>query len=152
MGRGVAEIEIEVQKALQYMQKGQKSSILDLLYDLRLWANYTGVKDLIQISDGGYQGFLMKNLGMIVFFIAGMAELGVLFSLGESAYLRMLKAFSTSFIDKNERFAQNKYLIPSYVRLRVYKHLGICHGDTDFIIPDPPDPVQFIDIEPDAHA
>ena len=94
----------------------------------------------------------MKNLGMIVFFIAGMAELAVLFSLGEPAYLGMLKAFSASFIDKNERFARNKYLIPPHIRLRVYKHLGIVRGDTGFIIPEPADPVQFISMGPDAGA
>lgn len=150
MGRGVAEIEIEVQKALQFLGKGQKSSLLDVLYAFRLWANYTGVQGLIKLADGGYQGFLMKNLGMIVFFIAGMAELAVLFSLGESTYLRMLKEFSTPFIDMNERFARNKYLIPPYIRLRAYKHLGIIHGDTRFIIPEPPDPVQLIEMGPVA--
>jgi len=152
MGRGVAEIEVEVQKAFRFLAKARRSSLLDVLYALRLWANYTGVQGLIKLADGGYQGFLAKNLGMILFFIAGMAELAVLFSLGESAYLSILKAFSRSFIDTNERFARNKYLIPAYVRLRAYKHLGILHGNTGFVIPDPADPVQFVEMGPGPGA
>jgi len=147
MGKGVSDVEVEVQKALQLLGNGRKSSLLDMLYELRLWANYTGVYDLIKLSDGGYQGFLMKNLGMVVFFLAGMAELAVLFSLGESAYLSMLKAFSRSYIEKNERFARNPYLIPPFVRLRAYKHLGIFRGSIGFVIPEPADPVQFIEIK-----
>lgn len=89
----------------------------------------------------------MKNLATIVFFAGGTAELSVIFSLGEAAYLDMLKRFATGYIDKNERFAKNKYLIPTYIRLRSYKHLGLLSGSIDFIIPKSDDPVKFINVQ-----
>ncbi len=151
-GRSVSELEQEIQKAFLFVGEGRRASLIDFLYQLRLWANYTGVHSLLKLSDGGYQGFLMKNLATIVFFAGGMAEVAVIFSLGEAAYLGMLKRFATGYIDKNERFAKNKYLIPIYIRLRSYKHLGLLSGSIDFIIPESADPVKFIDVQPVAPA
>lgn len=145
-GRGIDELEREVQKALRLMGGRSTSSIFDLMYELRLWANYTGVASLMTLSDGGYQKFLMRNLGALVYFIAGMAELAYLSAAGVEKYLGALKRFSLDFIDKHERFARHKYLIPSYVRLRSYKHLGILDAPVAFIIPEQMDPIEFIDV------
>ena len=145
-GRAINDIEHEVQKSFEIIGKGERISLIDTLYELRKWANYTGVQSLLKLADGGYQGFLMKNLATIVFFAGGMAELAVLFALGESKYLGILKNFSSEYINKNERFARNKFLIPAYIRLRSYKHLGILSSRIEFIIPDLADPIQFIDI------
>lgn len=142
----MAELEREIQKAFLFVGKKRKASLIDVLYELRLWANYTGVHSLLKIYDGSYQGFPMKNLATIVFFFGGIAELAVIFTLGEAAYLEMLKQFSMVYIDKNEHFAKNKYLIPVYIRLRSYKHLGLLSGSIDFVIPEPEDPVKFIDV------
>lgn len=151
-GRSIDELEGEVRKAFALINDGKPASILDLLYQLRLWANYTGVQSLLRLSDGGYQGFLMKNLGTIVFFVAGLVELATLFALGKAKYLGMLKTFGTAYIDRNERFDRHKYLVPSYVRLRAYKHLGLISGSIDFIIPSNLDPVQFIDMRQGSPA
>ena len=53
-------------------ENGRPTSLIDVLYELRLWASYTGVESLLRLSDGGYQSFLMKNLATIVFFYGGM--------------------------------------------------------------------------------
>ena len=145
-GHDIEKLEHEVQKAFELIGRDKKSSLIDTLYEFRKWANYTGVQSLLKLTDGAYQGFLMKNLATIVFFAGGMAELAALFSLGEAKYFDMLKRFSKDYIDKNERFARNKYLIPSYIRLRAYKHLGIVSEAIDFIIQEPVDPLQFIDV------
>lgn len=145
-GRGIGDIEFEVQKAFLLLSDKGKSSFINLLYELRLWANYTGVQSLIKLSDGGYQQFLARNLATIVYFTGGISELTVLASIGEAVFLGMLKRFSLDYIDKHERFARNKFLIPSYIRLRSYKHLGLVKAPISFIIPEPADPVQFIDV------
>lgn len=145
-GRGICELEYEVQKALALINDRGKSSFLDLLYELRLWANYTGVQSLLKLSDGGYQQFISRNLATIVYFSGGIAELSVLSALGESTYLGMLKRFSSDYIDKHERFAINRFLIPAFIRLRSYKHLGLINGCINFIMPETSDPVQFIEI------
>jgi len=145
-GRGIGELEQEVQKALSLVGGRSKSSIFDLMYELRLWANYTGVASLMTLSDGGYQKFLIRNLGALIYFIGGLAELAYLSAAGLQGYLGALKRFSLDYIDKHKRFARNKYLIPSYVRLRSYKHLGILDAPLGFIIPERMDPIEFIDL------
>ena len=61
-------------------------------------------------------------------------------------YLTMLRRFQRDYIDRNERFSRTKYLVPLYVRLRSYKHLGIINRSIEFILPDIEDPIQFLKI------
>jgi len=110
-GRGIYDLEHEIIKALILLADKGKSSFLDLLYELRLWANYTGLQSLLKLSDGGYQQFLSRNLATIVYFSGGLAELAVMTILGKTKYLSILKRFSLDYIDKHERFARNKFLI-----------------------------------------
>lgn len=146
MGRGITEIEEELPKAYKLLNDDSVTSVVDLLYELRLWANYTGIQSLLKLSDGGYLQFLMRNLATIIYFMAGMAEMASLFAVGEANYLGTLKRFSMDYIDKHERFARNKYLIPAYIRLRSYKHLGLINAPIDFIIPASGDTVEFISV------
>lgn len=145
-GKSIADLDDEVTRAFAVLRGGSKASIVDLLYELRLWANYTGVQSLLKLADGGYQQFLMRNLATIIYFMGGLAELAVIAAVGETKFLGILKRFSLDYIDRHERFARNKYLIPSYIRLRSYKHLGILDGAIEFVIPESSDPVQFIDV------
>ena len=73
-----------------------------------------------------------------------MAELAAVFAVGEKEYLGALKRFSVDYIDRHEAFARNKHLIPPYIRLRSYKHLGLISAPIDFSIPASGDTVQFI--------
>ena len=88
----------------------------------------------------------MRNLATVVYFMAGMAEMASLFAVGEAKYLDTLKLFSIDYIDKHKRFARNKYLIPVYIRLRSYKHLGLISAPIDFIIPESGDTIEFINV------
>lgn len=146
LGRGINELEREVQKALVLVGGRSRSSIFDVMYELRLWANYTGVTSLMTLNDGGYQKFLIRNLGGLIYFIGGLAELAYLSAAGPQEYIRALDSFSRNFIDRHERFAQHQYLIPSYMRLRSYKHLGILDNPLDLISPERTDPIEFIDL------
>jgi hypothetical protein len=128
-------------------QDGRRTSILDLLYEFRLWANYTGVRSILKLTDGGYLGFLMKNLATLVFFAGGIAELAAIRALGEIKYLAILGRFQRDYIDKNERFARNRFLIPAYIRLRAYKHTAVITRSIKFIMPELEDPVQFIKVQ-----
>lgn len=145
-GRHIDDLEIEIQQAFKLLGGKGKRSVCDFFYDLRLWANYTGVQSLMKLTDGGYQKFLMRNIAILVFFVGGMAEFAAISALGESKFLGILKRFSLDYIDKHERFARNKFLVPFYIRLRSYKHLGLIDGSIDFIIPESIDPVRFIEI------
>jgi hypothetical protein len=147
VGRSIFELELELTKAfalLSKQNKGTRTSFVDVFYELRLWANYTGVQSIITLSDGGYQKFLSRNLATIVFLMGGMAELAYISRFGVASYLGALERFTLDYIDKHESFAKNKYLIPSYVRLRLLKHVGIVQSNLDFLIPQPADPVIFL--------
>ena len=145
-GRNVDQLEEDIQEALQIIGSGKRASIFDLLYQLRIWANYTGVESLIRLTDGGYQAFLMKNLATVVYFIGGMAEMAFLKRLGETKYIGTLWALSREYINKHERFARNKFLIPCFLRFRAYKHLGLISQSIEFMLPRIMDPAQFIDV------
>lgn len=140
----ILDLEVESVRALSFLSGTAKKSFFDLLYELRLWANYTGLQSLLKLSDGGYQKFLSKNLAIITFFAAGMAELATLSAVGRSEYLAILREFSESYIEKHARFARNRFLVPAYIRLRSYAHLGLIDGPIDFILPRSMDPIQFI--------
>ena len=83
------------------MNSSGKKSIFDLLYELILWANYTGVQLLMKLSDGGYQKILVRNLATLVCFSGGMAELTAIAALGEKRYKGLLKKFSINYQSKH---------------------------------------------------
>lgn len=144
-GKSTSDLDREIIRAYQFMGEGRDASVIDLLYRFRLWANYTGVTTILKLTDGGYLGFLMKNLATLVFFAGGAAEIAALRILGESRYLSLLRKFHVDFVERHERFARNKFLIPAYVRLRVYKHIGLIRRNTPFVYPDTGDPIRFVE-------
>lgn len=144
IGTLLVDLEKKVRDAFAFAGQGRRTSFLDFLYELRLWANYTGVGRLLRLRDGGYQAFLVKNLGTVVFFAGGLAELTYIAVFGPRQYAALLRKFTREYIDRTERFARQKYLIPTYVRLRAYKHVGIFTGSLRFAFPDTEDPIQFI--------
>jgi hypothetical protein len=147
MGRRVNDLEYEIVQAykmLSSQSSGKRTSILDLLYQLRVWSNYTGVQSVLDLSDGGYQKFLSQNLGTLVFLAGSMAEIAYIATCGQQNYILMLRRFATSYIDKHEAFARNRMLAPPIVRLRIFKHLGVIAHPIDLIVTKPIDPIIFI--------
>ena len=112
------------------------------MYDLRLWANYTGLQSLLRLTDGGYQQFLVKNLATINFFAGSFAEIAAISALGEEAYICMLFDFTKDYIEVHKRFAHNKALLPLFVRVRIYRHLGLLNEQVNFI--SLREPISFV--------
>ncbi|MDI6797873.1 MAG: hypothetical protein QMD09_13060 [Desulfatibacillaceae bacterium] len=133
--KDIYELEHDVKSAFNFINNKNIVSIIDVFYGFRLWANYTGLYILLRLSDGGYQFFLINNISLIVFFAGGMAELSTIFSIGESEYINLVKKFTELYINKNEKYSLNKYLVPAFIRLRLYKHLGIISSSINFIEP-----------------
>ena len=127
-------------------EKGQKKmSILDILYYLREWANYFRIEPLLKLNanKSGYMKFLLKNISIINFFFAGFAELIFISALGEEEYLKLIQKFSSEYIEKVDMFGKENFILPLYIRLRVYKHLGLIeNGMEDFF--KRTDPIKLI--------
>jgi hypothetical protein len=140
----VSDLEREIPKAFALLGSGGKKSILDFLYELRLWANYTGLQSLVKLTDGGYQQFLVRNLATVTFFSAAVAELTAISAVGEGAYLALVSQFAEDFIEKHDRFSRRKPLLPLIVRLKVYNHLELL--SVPAVMLQPSDPIRLISL------
>lgn len=120
-------------KFLGQEKKQKKVAILDILYYLREWANYFRIEPLLKLNanKSGYMKFLLKNISTINFFFAGFAELIFISSLGEEEYLNLIQKFSSEYIEKVDMFGKENFILPLYVRLRVYKHLNLINNGMD---------------------
>lgn len=137
----IVELSDDIQHHLQGMGS-QTISLIDFMYAFRVWANYTGIETILSLEDGYLLTYLFKNLTTITFFTAAFAELSTIATLGEAKYFSILEDFSSRYIQKQAKY-DNKYLVPLYVRARIYHHLGIVSQVPDFCLPELTDPISF---------
>lgn len=124
-----------------------KNGVLDCLYYLREWANYLKVEPLLKLNvhKSGYMKFLLKNLSVVTFFIGGLAELSFIARYGGNEYLKLVSEFSESYIQRAEMFGKENFILPLYVRLRIYKHLNYTKEGLDYLF-QKNDPVVLIKV------
>ncbi len=132
-------------KRLSKDNKGHHMSLVDFLYEFRVWANYTGVETIIKLRNGHLLEYLYKNLATINFFVGGIAELSALAKLGEEKYLEVFSLFVNEYVLKQPQFEQNILLVPIFIRHRIYKHLGIISNDFPYLSPMSKDPIVMVD-------
>jgi hypothetical protein len=147
--QSIQEVTKDVTKMLKKIKLKQDSraSLIDFLYDFRVWANYTGIETIVKLENGFLLNYLYKNLGIINFFIAGSSELCALRRLGEDKYLEELRLFSEQYILKQSQYTKKIHLVPVFVRHRIYKHLGLIKGEMSFLFLNA-DPINFVDLFP----
>lgn len=136
---------VRVLKNLSKENKGHPVSLIDFMYEFRVWANYTGVETIIKLRNGHILEYLYKNLGTLNFFMGGIAELSALAKLGEKEYMKTFDNFSNNYVLKQPQFEKNILLIPMFIRHRIYKHLGIISADLPYLSPMHKDPIIMID-------
>jgi len=126
--------------------KGQ-IDVLDYLYELRTWANYMQIGPLLELNTrkSGYMKFMLKNLSAINFFFAGFAEIIYIAKFGEESYLSLLGSFSRDYIEKVDMFGKENFILPLYVRLRIYKHLGYISSGIENIF-NKTDPIELVNL------
>ncbi len=122
-----------------------KIDVLDYLYELRTWANYMQIEPLLELNTrkSGYMKFMLKNLSTINFFFAGFAEIMYIAKFGEKSYLDLLIKFSRDYIEKVDMFGKENFILPLYVRLRVYKHLDYLSGGVEEVF-NKTDPIKLV--------
>lgn len=122
--------------------------VLDYLYELRTWANYMQIDPLLELNTrkSGYMKFMLKNLSTINFFFAGFAEIIYIAKFGEEAYLDLLVKFSRDYIEKVDMFGKENFILPLYVRLRIYKHLEYISSGIENIF-SKTDPIKLVTLK-----
>lgn len=120
------------------------ASFLTLLHHMRLAANYTEMKQIMKLRDGGYQHFLNMNLSTSIFLFSALCELTVISVIGEASYIDTVTEFHESFVIHHDPLANNINLIPHYIRMRCYKHLNLLSQVPEYIVPSPEDYVAFV--------
>jgi len=149
--KSIKDVTNDVLNTLKKIQtrQGCRVSMIDFMYEFRVWANYTGIETIIKLENGFLLDYLYKNLAIINFFIAGSGELCALNMIGEKAYLAALSEFSEKYILKQPQYTKNIYLIPIFIRHRIYKHLSFIKNEIPFLIPESNDPIKFVNLTGD---
>lgn len=145
--KNIESVNKDVIKAFKRLSKENNDtpvSLVDFLFEFRVWANYTGVDTIIKLKNGHLLEYLYKNLGIINFFTGGISELAVIAKLGEEKYIEVFKEFANDYILEQPQFVQNILLIPIFIRHRIYKNLGIISTDLPFLSSMYNDPVIIV--------
>lgn len=137
----IVELTDDIQHRLRSLGSNT-TSLIDFMYTFRVWANYTGIETILSLENGYLLAYLFKNLTTITFFNGAFAELSAIAILGEVKYFSLLEDFSSKYIEKQAKYS-NKFLVPLYVRARIYKHLGIVSKVPNFCLPELTDPISF---------
>ncbi len=117
---------------------------LELLYKIRVWANYLGIDTIIELQNGYYLSFLYKNLGVLCFFYACFAEVMSLAYLGEDETLGLLENILFKYALQQDNFKDRAVLLPMLLRFRLYHHHGLISKDVKYLIPKSSDPMRDI--------
>lgn len=134
--RSIFELEKSLVKLIE-----AEGNILDFLYDFRVWANYLGIETILALEDGYFLTYLYKNLGILSFFYGCFAEIMALSFLGEEVTVHLLEQIATKFILKQDNFRDHWYLVPMFIRFRLYRKHGLLKNDLPFLAPSNVDPL-----------
>ena len=103
-------------------------NLIDFLRELRVWANYIDIDNLINLWGLGYRAFLDQNLSTLLFFLASVGELSFLAVRGERKYLGQMQSFYDQFVCKNPEVEQGFTRSPMFHRMLIYQELGLIQG------------------------
>ena len=106
-------------------------NLIDLLRELRVWANYIDIDNLINLWGPGYRTFLDQNLSTLLFFLAGVGELGFLAVREESKYLVQMQSFYDQFVCSNPEVESAFSRSPMFHRMLIYRELGLIRGEIE---------------------
>lgn len=121
-----------------------RMTILDILFDFRVWGNYQGIETITELKQGGLLLFLERNLYTIAFFLGGIIELIALAFLGEDNFKSMFSDFYYNYIQDNEMLNEKWYRVPQIVRFRIYRNFSLIRRNPRGFNPPDDDELSFI--------
>jgi hypothetical protein len=117
------------------------ATFLDFFYKFRVWANYLGINTIVALEDGYFLSHLYKNLGLLCFFYGCFTEIMGLALLGEAKLVELARDLAFKHIHKQDAFKSNLYLVPMFLRFRLYRKHGLISDNLDFTLPAIFDPL-----------
>jgi excisionase family DNA binding protein len=98
--------------------------LFDLLHDFRVWVNYQDIDSILRLW-GGYRTFLDMNVGAVLFFLAGTAEVAFIATRGERAYTEQLQELYELLTENNAPLRDQFNATPLFQRHEIYRRLGL---------------------------
>ncbi len=139
----------QLQKRAKIRGNDSTYTLVDFLYDFRVWANYRDIDSLLALWGPGYRAIIDMNLGALLFFIASSAEIAFAASLGEEAYLGKLQHLYDGFVSRDDHLRREFPSCPLYQRLQVLRGTGIVTSGIRLTTDENPHAVELI--RPSAH-
>lgn len=94
------------------------------MHDLRIWANYLEIDNLLSLWSPGYRAFLDQNLATVLFFLGGIAELCFIASFGSREYERLLQEFYNATATNDIQIQDDFLRSPMFQRQELHIALG----------------------------
>jgi len=125
------------------VQSAGAYGLLELLRDLRIWANYKDIDNLLRLAGHGYKAILDQNMSTILFFIGAISELSYSSVHGIDEYGRCFQDFYDLIVTNNEELLKNFIASPMYQRREIYSNLGLISCKFRFADFESPHTVQL---------
>lgn len=128
-------IEIAKELAQVFRARGKRFNtpahytLFDFFQEFRIWANYLDIDNLLSLYGSGFKGFLDQNLSLLLFFVAGFAELIYIAVHGEKKYLKELQDLYGLMAMNNSEMKINFKNSSVFQRMRIYKLNGFITGE-----------------------
>jgi excisionase family DNA binding protein len=116
--------------------------LFDLLHDFRVWVNYRDIDSMLHLWGGGYRAFLDMNLGALLFFIGGTAELAFIATRGAPAYVKQLQSVYELLTESNATLCKQFRASPLYQRHQIYIQLGLVREGLQLRVQEDPHAVS----------
>jgi len=94
-------------------------TLFDYLRDLRVWANYLEIEQLLNLRGHGYRAFLDQSLSTIVFFVGGIAECVLLAATTPTQYRNRAQRFYNLMSDASPDYERSFRYFPMSQRVEI---------------------------------
>lgn len=137
---------VRVQLRKRALSRGKDSTytLVDFLYDFRVWANYRDIDSLLALWGPGYRAIIDMNLSVLLFFIGSAAELAFAAAVGETAYLDQLQHLYDAFVSRDRHLRIEFPSCPLFQRLQVFRGTGIVSSGIRLATEENPHAVDLI--------
>jgi hypothetical protein len=136
-------IRTQLRKRARGRGKHSAYTLIDFLYDFRVWANYKDIDGLLALWGPGYRAFIDMDLAVLVFFIGSAAEIAFASAFGEEAYVDQLQHFYDTFVLRDQQLRGQFRSCPLFQRAEVFRGTGLVNSGVTPAVEESPHVVSL---------